>query len=231
MAGTHDRRFAKSSVSKGGSMLGGEVEYADAAYYLKVIFSSLNERYFTNQLEDATITLQDRKGTNGHFSCAKVWFRKNTCESQHEINIATGGMARPIENIVATMLHEMIHLYCHQFQIADTSKNGVYHNRKFKEEAEKRGLLISHHPQYGWTITEPAEELISFVAEQGWTDIGLYYMSAERNGQNGANGSAGTPKKSSTRKYMCPVCGNSVRATKNVNIICGECHVMYELVR
>ena len=32
-----------------------------------------------------------------------------------------------------------------------------------------------------------------------------------------------TPKPSSTRKLICPCCGNSVRATKAVNIICGDC--------
>ena len=30
-------------------------------------------------------------------------------------------------------------------------------------------------------------------------------------------------KKTSTRKYICPMCLQSVRATKIVNIICGDC--------
>lgn len=32
-------------------------------------------------------------------------------------------------------------------------------------------------------------------------------------------------KKSSTRKYICSNCGQSVRATRTVNILCGNCHV------
>lgn len=32
-------------------------------------------------------------------------------------------------------------------------------------------------------------------------------------------------KKSSTRKYVCPCCGMSVRATKVVNIKCGDCDI------
>ena len=31
------------------------------------------------------------------------------------------------------------------------------------------------------------------------------------------------PKKSSSRKYVCPCCGMSVRATKVVNIACMDC--------
>ena len=33
------------------------------------------------------------------------------------------------------------------------------------------------------------------------------------------------PKQSSTRKYICPQCGMSVRATRIVNVKCGDCNV------
>ena len=32
------------------------------------------------------------------------------------------------------------------------------------------------------------------------------------------------PRTSSSRKYMCPCCGMSVRATKAVNIACMDCN-------
>lgn len=30
------------------------------------------------------------------------------------------------------------------------------------------------------------------------------------------------------RKYVCPVCGCIIRATKEVHIICGDCNVEFE---
>ena len=44
-------------------------------------------------------------------------------------------------------------------------------------------------------------------------------------GGKGAAGGmpTGTPKPSSTRKLVCPCCGNSVRATKAVRIMCMDC--------
>ena len=33
---------------------------------------------------------------------------------------------------------------------------------------------------------------------------------------------------SSTRKYKCSCCGNSVRATKEVSLICAECSHLYQ---
>lgn len=45
----------------------------------------------------------------------------------------------------------------------------------------------------------------------------------KRHGGAGDTDTPATPKRSSTRKYVCPCCGNSVRATKAVNLICGDC--------
>ncbi len=43
------------------------------------------------------------------------------------------------------------------------------------------------------------------------------------NGGTQTGGSTEPPKRSSTRKYVCPCCKQSIRATKEVNIICGDC--------
>ena len=67
----------------------------------------------------------------------------------------------------------------------------------------------------------------TFVNEMGWGDIDL-----SRNGTDfisGGGSSGRTPKPSSTRKYICPCCGNSCRATKNINIGCLDCSVVMVL--
>jgi hypothetical protein len=38
------------------------------------------------------------------------------------------------------------------------------------------------------------------------------------------------PRKSSSRKYVCPCCGMSVRATKMVNVACLDCDQQLLLV-
>jgi len=212
------------------------IDYATAAKYLKEIYCLLNKDYFNNELEDVTITIQKKAGSFGHFSLDKVWKREDgqVVDRQHEINISAGYMARPIENIVATLMHECVHLYNFSIGVKDVSSNGVYHNRIFKKEAEKRGLIINKHPQYGWTLTTPSPMLIDWVKKNGLVDIPIYredYM-VQVGGTGGADGNKpiGTDgavkpvkKKCSTRKYVCPSCNLSVRATKEVFIICGNC--------
>ncbi len=222
------------STSEGGYKMEQKIiDYATAAKYLKDIYQLINKEYFSNQLCDVTITIQKKAGTFGHFSLEKLW--DTGYDHQHEINISAAYMNRPIVNVVCTLMHEACHLYAFMNGISDVSKNGVYHTKKFKEIAEARDLIISQHQSYGWTITEPSERLNQWVEKHGLVDIPLYraeYVISTGIGTDGTDGVAtggldgsgiNPPKKKcSTRKYICPVCGLSIRATKEVFIICGN---------
>ena len=201
--------------------------YNRAAGYLNKLFGLLNAHYFENTLSRPTITIQSTPRAYGHFTLREdTWISANGCS--HEINIGAGTLARPIENVCATLLHEMVHLYCYVHGIKDTSRGGTYHNKRFKETAETHGLIVHHHPKYGWTLTSPSDDLLDFILENGLTDILItrnefHGISVSGTGTHSPVGKDFPPKKSSTRKYLCPCCGNSVRATKAVHIACLDC--------
>ena len=207
-------------------------EYKRVAGYLDKIFNLLNDTYFESALSKPAITIQSTPKAYGHVSCAKVWTSDE--EHRHELNIGAGTLNRNIENVVATMLHEMVHLWNMQNGVQDCSRGGAYHNKKFKEEAEKRDLTIEHHDTYGWTITTPTDKLVEWCIENDLAEIrvtrhdgGLAFVppTGGKTGNTPPTTATGTTAKkpSSTRKYMCPRCGASVRATKDVSIICGSC--------
>ena len=205
------------------------VKTSRTAGYLEKIFRALNTDWFGGELEEPIITIQSTPRAYGHVTVAKTWKRKN--DWRHELNLGAETLDRPIENVVATMMHEMVHLYNIAHKVQDCSRGGAYHNKHFKEEAERRGLVIEHHPTHGWTLTEPGDELIDYIIGQGWGEIyinrGQGWTPPASGGSKAGNGGAGNgqqpPKKSSTRKLVCPCCRQSVRATKAVNIICGDC--------
>ena len=208
--------------------------YQRATNYLVKVFKLINDEYFGNELEVPTITIQSKSGTYGHVTVNKVWSNNET--ESHELNICADYLSRPIENIVATLIHEGCHLYAIQNDIRDTSNNGFFHNRNFKELAEERGLHIEKHRTYGWTITEPTEETLDFCIKNGLEDIQICRNSGFSFGSVGGGAKAGngtmtppTPKKSSTRKYICPCCKTSFRATKYINVLCMDCNVPFEL--
>lgn len=201
--------------------------YNRAAGYLNKIFDLLNEEFFENALSRPTITIQSTPKAYGHFSLREdTWVSK--LGSTHEINIGAGTLARPIENIVATLLHEMVHYYNYINGIQDCSRGNTYHNKRFKAAAEARGLTVAHSERYGWSHTSPGDELLDFVLENGLTDILINrneFTGFQIIGTGAHSGTTITPprKTSSTRKYICPCCGMSVRATRSVNIACLDC--------
>ena len=67
----------------------------------------------------------------------------------------------------------------------------------------------------------------------GWQEINLARVNFDSLGSpgsggagSGSNGDVGekTKKKSHIRKYRCPVCGCSVRASKELSIACFDCN-------
>ena len=210
--------------------------YQRVSNYLVKIFKAINEEYFNNELEIPTITIQSTVGAYGHISVQKIWHNNDV--AMHELNLSADYLDRPIENTVATLIHEASHLWNLQHNIKDTSNQGVYHNKNFKKTAEEMGHLhIERHEKYGWTVTSPTEDTLNFIINRGFEDIqlvrGTQFTFTGIGGAKAGNGSpippAKTKKPSSTRKYICPHCGNSFRATKNLNVLCMDCDVQYLL--
>ena len=207
--------------------------YQRVCGYLVKMFKAINEDYFMQELELPTITIQSSARSYGHVSTQKIWHSFD--RASHELNLSADFLDRPIEDIAATLIHESVHIYALQNGIKDTSNRGVYHNKAFKRLAEERGLLISRHPKYGWTITSPSEETMNFCIRHDFRDIQLVRHSGTpyRGFAGGKSDNCppasppSAPRPSSTRKYICPCCKNSFRATKEIHVLCLDCNVPF----
>ena len=196
----------------------------------------LNDTYFEGSLPPVVITVQSSPKAYGHYTTWDAWRQDE--KGYREINLGAENLSRAIELTISTLLHEMVHHYCAMAGIKDTSRGGTYHNKKFKAEAEKRGLVIGYDPRIGHSPTSPSDSLIAFIEGQGWTGIdlsrtGCYGASGGAEGGSGSDPGGGAEtgkKKSNVRKYLCPSCGCSVRATKEVHIGCLDCNCPMELV-
>ena len=196
---------------------------SQATKFLEDAFDVLNQKYFESALPKAIITIQSSPTAYGHYTKWDAWSDKK--HTYREINLGAETLNRPIANTIATLIHEMVHFYCDMNGIQDTSRGGTYHNSRFKFEAEARGLCIEYDKKIGHSITSPSKELKSFVAAQGWRNK----LTISRQAEFGADGKQKTKKPSSTRKYVCPCCGQSVRATKEVHIACCDCDEIMQL--
>ncbi len=188
---------------------------------LEKMYYELNQDKFDGKLPEVIITIQSSPRAYGHVTTSKVWNNNN--DKYYELNISAESLNRDIKEITATMLHEMVHIYHLINKIQDTSRNKTYHNKKFKAKAEEVGLIIQHDPKIGYSITSASKDLIKYIKEKKWKKIDLNRETIIPN-KDGKNGK----KTSSTRKYICPACGLSVRATRDVKIMCYDCKEIME---
>jgi predicted SprT family Zn-dependent metalloprotease len=202
---------------------------AKTIFELGRIFRALNETYYDGELTAPIITVQTQGKRNAYGWCSshKIWRETSSGEGEkttaHEINFCAEYLSRDDAAIVETMLHEMAHLYNAQKGIKDCSRAGTYHNEKYKATAETHGLNVTHVDKYGWALTElkpiPAAHVPALHIDRR----------AFRVVRQTAAPKSKSKSKSSSRKYICPMCGTIVRATKDVNIRCTDCDADFRL--
>ena len=197
---------------------------------LEEIFSNLNTKFFDGSLIKPVITVQSagRRSAYGWCTTYKAWSDQEKREpidvvltpeekeiqleqdGYYEINICAEYLRRSFNEICNTMLHEMCHLLNMQNGVQDCSRGGSYHNNAFKDVALSHGLTVEKS-RYGWSETSLNYEAIAFVQSLDQEKFILNRRFPPKKQE--------TKKKQSMRKYACPECYETIRATKEVNVI------------
>ena len=190
---------------------------------LEGLFDMLNGLYFENSLPRAVITVQSTPKFYGHCSNKKIWKSgvEGEGDSYYEINIGAEYLNRPSEHTAATMAHEMIHLYCRENDLKETCQGGRYHNKLFKQEAEKRDLKIDYNRTIGYSITEPTETFTEKLREAGFVLEVPFARHTIEKGRTKAN-------RQKAHSYICGICGQKVSTTQELSLICGVCGIPME---
>lgn len=202
---------------------------------IQKIARCINHDWFDDELEleKCVFTVQSTPKSYGHFT-PYLSYRVHSVDGEKEaveINIGAGTLDRDILDVVCTLIHEMVHWYNWSHQIQDCSRNNTYHSKKFKNEAERRGLVIGYDSRIGWSLTSASEELVDWVIENDFQDFRLgrnewtsYFIGGGAKTGNTGTGTSGTTKpKTNSIKMICPCCGNIARVTKKTYLICGDC--------
>jgi hypothetical protein len=74
--------------------------------------------------------------------------------SLSEVLITQEGLTDHAAQVLATLLHEAAHSVAWQRGISDTSRQGRYHNHRFRTVAEELGLQVLRDSAFGWTQTK-----------------------------------------------------------------------------
>ena len=134
--------------------------------------------------------------------------RWNVAGQQYaEIMISGEGLRRTPQEVLGTLLHEAAHALAHERGIKDTSRQGSYHNRHFKNCAGQLGLTVEHDDRFGWSAAAitPATE---FAYARQLRDL-AQAMTMWRHGETTTTGPT-TRRNTNLIAAVCP-CGRSIR--------------------
>lgn len=205
-------------------------------------FRALNKQIFDSTLPEPAILVQNQgnrtRNILGWCTLDKIWADVEKTIQKYEINITAEYLNRPVTEIMETMLHEMVHLYCQVNSIKDTSRNGSYHNKRFKAEAERVGLKVEKVPNIGWASTSPKPETIELI-ERLQLDPAAFKIRRFTWGEVGDDADQDeTPRNKPTKRFWrCPTqeCENhkieiKAKKKKPLDVICGKCREKFVYV-
>ncbi|GHU98577.1 hypothetical protein FACS1894211_02550 [Clostridia bacterium] len=169
-----------------------------------------------------TIQTRGKRPALGWYSRSEIW--DCAAVKRHEINISAETLNRPIVDTACTLLHEMVHHYNLVHGVQDVSRQGRWHNKKFKESAEKHGLIVSMGDKIGYSVTALGEVALGVVERAIASGIlpadGIALcrqVEAERPKK---------PRESTVVKYECPECGATVRGKSGLRFVCLNCEAV-----
>ena len=202
----------------------GAKEYIESVTYLSKMYDYFNEKLFRGELKKPVITMSpdEKNKAYGWITRDKLWKKDEKDEGMYEINISAQYLNRSLSEIASTLIHEMCHQFAKVNSFQDSTRSGSFHNKLFKKIAEDHGLDVEFNGGRGWAVTtlkESTNRLLEVFLEQNPNQLVYRVMPIK----------AKRVRNVSVRKYVCPYCEASVRATKAVNVVCGDCnHQMQE---
>lgn len=141
---------------------------------LERFYFFLNKRFKLGLKDQVVITVQ----TKGRKKNAVGWFVpeqwNNSDGTVCEINLTAEDLKR--HNPYETLCHEIAHFSNNQNKIKDCSVN-QYHNKKFKELAEKLLLKVEKDKRFGFGVTSPTpafEEMVKSEFKQQADAFGVF---------------------------------------------------------
>lgn len=196
---------------------------------LEGLYNHFNEKSFEGKLPSIALTIQTkgRKNAYGWCTVGRVWQQQekivNDGEEKikikdfFEINMAAEYMNRGVYDIAATLIHEMVHLSNLCKGIKDCNPKTQNHNKHFKEEAERVGLIVEKVEKRGWSQTSLSPELEKEIDELVKVDV----FNVARVNIEQPEKKKREPKAKIT--YICG-CGTEFKSTKDLNLICADCN-------
>jgi hypothetical protein len=89
----------------------------------------------------------------GHFAAMRWADTTSNGQRLAEVFVGGEGLVRDPAEVLGTLLHEAAHALAHVRGIQDTSRQGRWHNARFKAVADEVGIQVTKDRRIGWSPT------------------------------------------------------------------------------
>lgn len=182
------------------------------------------------------VNVQQLRSGYGRYA-PKAWTVNGSERDELCINPNEFCILKSPQECIDTLLHELTHVYCNRNGITETSRNGAYHNKRFREVAEsvfklkctnkginRKGVLAPL--SCGWTTTSVGNEeyLGKLNEELPYPFDGSWFRKQQKKDK-----AEGTRHSVNSYRFCCPKCGQTIRGnTKKVRVLCLDCRVPFK---
>jgi hypothetical protein len=178
-------------------------------------FDYFNRTLFDGHLPRIILNFSRRAKSMGFFA-AERW-RQGT-EHTHEISLNPDVLDRSVLESMQTLVHEMVHLWQHEF--GKPSRRG-YHNSEWAAQMEEIGLMPSTTGKPGGGRT--GQKMSDYVIEGGSFDNAFEAMPKEYTLPWTSGGPVSKPKRTDKTTFKCPTCGATAWGKATLRIVCMGC--------
>jgi hypothetical protein len=191
---------------------------------LTTAYDWFNRELFDGTLPPCLITMQRHKGSYGYFSGERFQNTINRKEITDEIALnPTHFASRTPEQVLSTLVHEMVHLWQHHF---GKPPRNSYHDREWARKMRQIGLIPTATGEEGGK--ETGQKIHHLIEEGGnFQRVCASFLASHPAilYSDRALDENDTRKKklASKTKYTCPSCGLNAWAKPAASLGCGDC--------
>jgi len=191
---------------------------------LETVFDYYNKELFDGKLNDCLINMSRKKGAWGFFKPESWQGEKKDKKDIHEISLNPNGLDRNDIEWQATLVHEMCHLWQHDFGKPSRSN---YHNKEWANKMEAVGLIPSATGKEGGKKT--GQGMTHYVDPNGKFIKAFNALKEKKINYKPLPDTSGIKLKSADRsktKYSCS-CGINVWGKPGLFITCNSCNQLF----
>lgn len=185
-------------------------------------YDFFNKELFAASLPPVLVTLQRHAKAYGFFSPERFIGRGDKAAA-HELALNPDHFGRTDEQILSTLVHEMVHVWQ---QTHGTAPRKSYHDKQWAAKMKEVGLYPSHTAEPGGK--ETGQKVSHYIIERGAFALSVAKLKATgfalRWQSRAADDKERQKKAASKTKYTCPGCELNAWAKPGAVLICGECY-------